>query len=106
MTYTNDKNYNCRIETTDNLSFDIHANQIHNNKHDYFSGWSCHAGYHRINIDEDGKVWSGSCRNDYLGTVDDWNLLSASTVCKQNRCNGCTDDLIVEKNYTVSTSVL
>jgi hypothetical protein len=104
MSYQDNKHYNCEV-TVDGKIFKVHANQIHNADDDHFQGWTCYAGCHRINIDEDGKVWSGMCNNDYLGTVDDWKLLPAPTVCNQSRCNGCTDDLIVEKYQTILTSV-
>jgi hypothetical protein len=104
MTYVTDKHYNCMVTTSSGDQVRIHANQIHNNGHDYFSGWHCHAGTDRIHIDEQGQVWSGTCRNDRLGDLSGWDLLDAPTICNQTRCNGCTDDLIVKKYQTISTS--
>ena len=93
----NDENHNCKVSMSDGTEFLIHANQLHNLDIDHFQGWQCHAGFDRISIDVDGTVWGGNCHNDLLGTINDWNLLSAPTECKLLTCTGCTDDLIVTK---------
>ena len=49
-------------------------------------------------IDENFDVYSGECLNDRLGNLlKEWAPLEAATVCNQQRCSGCTDDLIVGK---------
>ena len=90
-------NYNCRIRLDDNREFLIYANWLHNEYLDQWQGWTCLAGARRLYIDKNLNVWSGECRNDFLGSAsDEFNLLE-STVCKQETCSGCTDDLLVAK---------
>lgn len=97
MTFKDHSNYNCTIELTSNETYNVAGNWLHNAELDNWLGWKCRAGSMRISIDED-KVYSGDCKNDYLGTLDtEWNLISEYTVCKRETCTGCTDDLIVEK---------
>lgn len=97
MTLKNEKHYNAIVEMQDGTVYKIHANQMHNLDMDFWQGWECAAGYDRISIDVDGTVWSGACRNDKLGTLKNWSLLEKPTICKQKRCNGCTDDLMISK---------
>ena len=92
------KFYNCVVKLTDNSVSNLDANWIHNNNYDLWQGWHCHAGMDRILIDASGEVYSGECKNDYLGNIDTgWELLSTPTVCKRQQCTGCTDDLLVTK---------
>lgn len=73
----------------------VNANWIHNNDLDFWNGWECDAGFNRINIDENLNVYSGECLNDNLGNINgEWAILDRPTICKRNRCTGCTDDLI------------
>jgi hypothetical protein len=104
MTYQDEKHYDCIITLESGQRFHIHADRISNNDHGHFQGWRCHAGSERISIDSDGNIWSGNCMNDLLGTVDDWQLLPSPTICRQKHCFGCTDDLMVQKYQTTSTS--
>lgn len=92
-----DANYNCEVRLEDGSSVKIHANQMHNKGIDLFKGWQCHAGYDRISIDVDGKIYGGNCMNDKLGTIDDWSMLTGPTICRLETCTGCTDDLMVKK---------
>lgn len=56
-------------------------------------------GQTRLVIDENFDVYSGECLNDSLGNLfDQWALLDNGTICRQNRCSGCVDDLVAEKN--------
>lgn len=101
----NHKNYNCRVTVDTGDEFLIYANWIHNNDLDHWKGWTCMAGTTRLLIDKELNVFSGECKNDYLGTTDNFELLE-STICKQETCTGCTDDLIVAKNLpTFNTQV-
>jgi len=46
-------------------------------------------------------VYSGECKNDYLGHIDrDWNLQQPAP-CRRQTCTGCTDDLLVAKQNVV-----
>lgn len=76
-------------------SFNVEANWLHNQQLDYWKDWSCDAGYHRIYIDAEQDVYGGQCLNDKLGNLETgWELLPSPTICKRDRCNGCTDDLL------------
>lgn len=92
-----DEKHNCEVLMDDGSLVKIHANQMHNLDIDRFKGWFCHAGYDRISIDVDGKVYGGNCGNDVLGTIEDWDLLEKPTTCKLETCTGCTDDLMIKK---------
>ena len=92
------KFYNCKVTLDNGATKFLDANWLHNNNHDNWKEWDCFAGVDRIFISADGTVYSGECCNDILGNIDaGWNLLENPTVCKRNRCTGCTDDLIVTK---------
>lgn len=92
------KFYNCTITLEDNSVHNVDANWIHNVNHDNWQGWSCYAGVDRICITPDGSVYGGECQHDYLGNINTgWDLLVNPTICKYQRCTGCTDDLIVTK---------
>jgi len=96
--FENHANYNCRIATEDGCEYMIYANWMHNANMDHWQGWHCEAGVNRISIDKNFGVWGGECRNDYLGNLQSqWNLIQMHTVCKQDRCTGCTDDLAITK---------
>lgn len=92
-----DANHNCKVDLSDGTSVNIHANQLHNLGIDLFNDWECNAGYDRISIMVDGSIYSGNCMNDYLGTINNWQLLPAPTICKLTTCTGCTDDLMITK---------
>jgi hypothetical protein len=85
----------------DQTEFLVEANWLHNNNLDHWLNWQCNVGLDRIYIDPVGDVYSGECKNDYLGHIDrDWNL-QQSTQCRQKTCTGCTDDLLVAKQNVV-----
>jgi hypothetical protein len=92
----NHKNYNCRVTTDTGEEYLIYANWLHNEKLDYWQGWTCKAGATRLLIDKNLEIYSGECHNDHLGNINNFTLLD-QTICKQERCTGCTDDLIVAK---------
>lgn len=95
--FENHSNYNCQITLDNGDEYKVYANWIHNESLDFWQGWTCYAGSTRLSIDQDFNVWSGECRNDYLGSaLHGFNLVD-HTVCKRNTCTGCTDDLLVKK---------
>jgi len=90
--------YNCEITTTSGNKYRVNANWIHNESLDNWQGWQCAAGQHRLFMDESFNMYSGECLNDALGNaITGWTLFDKPTVCKQNRCTGCTDDIIQHK---------
>lgn len=93
----NEKNHNCEVRYEDDTTVKIHANQLHNLGIDLFKDWSCHAGFDRIYIDVDEKIYGGECMNDCLGNLNDWDLLPNPTKCRLKTCTGCTDDLMIRK---------
>ncbi len=98
MHLTNHEYYNCEVITSDSTKYRISANWLHSHELDNWKDWQCEAGYNRVYIDSDNNVFSGQCFNDNLGNLDtQWTLLNTPTVCKRDRCTGCTDDLIVYK---------
>lgn len=101
MQFNDHQYYNCKIYLTDQTEYLVEANWLHNNELDRWNGWQCYAGTHRIYIDSDGHVYSGECKNDSLGHIDqEWHLQEPS-LCKQKTCTGCTDDLMVTKQNVV-----
>lgn len=91
--------YNCEIVLTNSRHYRVEGNWLHNQNLDHWQGWNCGAGHTRLYIDSNNNVYSGQCLNDSLGNLDqDWKLLTKPTICKQIRCTGCTDDLIVSKS--------
>lgn len=98
MTFEDQPYYNCKITLSSGETYRVGANWIHNNQLDHWHGWSCSAGFHRIDIDKNFDVYSGQCHNDYLGNLKTtWAPLLGPTVCQQDRCTGCTDDLLTNK---------
>lgn len=98
MTFENHLNYNCQVTLDDGDKFMLYSNWLHNENYDHWQGWHCDAGRTRIIIDDKLNVYSGECKNDYLGNIKTgWELLNNGTTCKRERCTGCTDDLIVRK---------
>lgn len=98
MIFENHKEYNCQITLSDSTKYRVNANWIHNSGLDDWRDWSCDAGLTRLYIDDQLDVYSGECMNDHLGNViTGWSPFSEPTVCKRDRCTGCTDDLILNK---------
>ena len=90
-------NYNCRATDNQGQEHLVYANWLHNEHLDNWLGYRCDAGRTRFHIDKNFDIWSGECKNNYLGNVlNDWSL-KIDTVCKRITCTGCTDDLIVKK---------
>ena len=98
-TLTSDQyNYNCKIILDNGKSINVFADWLHNENLDHWKGWSCNAGVTRLSITENFDVYSARCNNNYLGNLKTgWNLLEKN-ICKQERCNSCTDDLLIEKS--------
>lgn len=98
MHFDNHEFYNCEVFLSDGTNYKINANWLHNEKLNYWKNWQCEAGFNRIFIDADSNVYSGQCLNDYLGNLQThWELLNTPTTCKRERCTGCTDDILSEK---------
>jgi hypothetical protein len=90
-------NYNCKITTEDGQEHLVYANWIYNEGLDNWKGYRCDAGHTRFNIDKNFDIWSGQCKNDYLGNLlTDWSL-KIDTICFRDRCAACTDDLLTKK---------
>jgi hypothetical protein len=94
----NHENYNCRVTTDTGEEFLIYANWLHNNQMDNWKGWHCGAGATRLSIEENFDIYSAYCKNDYIGNALTGFELADYTICKLDRCDGCTDDLLVEKH--------
>lgn len=95
--FKNHPNYNCKITTNTNEEYLVYANWMHNEGLDRWKGYQCNAGYTRFYLDKNFDVWSGECANDYLGNaLTEWNV-KENTICNQEICGSCTDDLIIGK---------
>lgn len=94
----NHVNYNCQITLESGEEYRIFANWMHNQDLDHWNGWICHAGNKRLYIYKNFDVYGGECQNDYLGSALDGFEMLEHTICRRERCTGCTDDLIVEKH--------
>jgi hypothetical protein len=98
LQFDNHVYYNCEITLSDGDKYRVEANWIHNNQLDYWNGWECNAGVSGIFIKPDFSVFGGECENDYLGNLlNEWNILPSPTICRKNRCTGCTIDLLQTK---------
>lgn len=103
MKFRNETFYNCKIELNNGETYLIKSNTLHNEKLDYWKDWICHTGHDRIYISSDLTVYNGECRTIKLGTLDgEWELLTAPAPCTNNRCTGCTDDLLTKKHKGLS----
>jgi hypothetical protein len=92
-----DLNYNSKVTFADNTTALIYATRLHNEKIDYWKGWQCAAGVDSIYIYEN-TVYGGECCNDKLGVLtQEWELIDDYTICKLERCSGCTVDLMQKK---------
>lgn len=101
--FENHQYYNCKIQLDSGETFCVSANWIHNQQLDLWQGWQCAAGQQRLMIDENFDVFSGECLNDNLGNLlSEWRPLEQPTVCKQVRCTGCTDDLLIAKSKIIN----
>ena len=96
--WTDHTNYNCAVTLDDGRTVKVYASWLHNERLDQWQGWICAAGAKRLYVDKNFDVYSGECRNDYLGSVIEGFSLLPNTVCRQSTCSGCTDDLLVEKS--------
>ena len=98
MKFENHQYYNCEITLSTGEKHLIASNWMHNNQLDHWQGWDCDVGLRRLDVDKNFDVWSGQCHNDYLGNLKtEWTPLAEPTICKQQRCTGCTDDLLMAK---------
>ena len=93
----NDLNYNAKVTFEDGDSALIYVNRLSNENLNHWKGWICNAGVTGIHIYKN-QVYGGECKNDLLGYTDqDWQLIENHAVCRQDRCLGCTADLLQEK---------
>lgn len=97
MNFKDHENYNCEIKLESGETFKVFSNWLHNEKLDLWQGWQCQAGSKRLYIDKNLDVYSGECKNDFLGNALTDFITLEYTICKQTTCTGCTDDLSVEK---------
>lgn len=98
MKFENHPNYNCEITFANGETYKIYANWMHNNDIDYWEGWLCATGYNRLYITKTLDVLNGECSTHLLGNIKTgWQLNDDKLVCPRERCTGCTDDLITEK---------
>lgn len=97
LKFENHENHNCEITLDNGEKYLIYANWLHNNNIDNWKGWSCDAGVNRILITENFDVFSGECKNDYLGNLFEGLKILDKNFCKRDRCTGCTDDLMIKK---------
>lgn len=99
MTIKHADNYNVVVLDDQGQEHLMHANQLQDWNLHYWAGWSCNAGVDYIYVTEDGRCWGSQCENDYLGNVNEHpiKLLTNPTICRQNHCTGCTNDLTVSK---------
>lgn len=88
----NDVNYNVKVTLVSGNAL-VYATRLHNEQLDYWHGWQCAAGADSIYIYKD-EIFGGECCNDKLGTIEDWDLINNYTICKRERCSGCTTDLM------------
>jgi hypothetical protein len=97
--YKNHKFYNCEIELSDGNRYRVSAVWLHNSQLDFWKGWECSAGFKRLDVDMDFNVFSARCKNESLGNLfGGWKIHDKPSICRKDRCSGCTDDLLVEKN--------
>ena len=93
----NDHNYNSKVTFDDATTALIYATRLHNENLDYWQGWHCDAGVNYIYIYQN-EVYGSECCNDRLGTLDQaLELIDDHTICKLDRCSGCTNDLMQKK---------
>jgi MoaA/NifB/PqqE/SkfB family radical SAM enzyme len=95
---TADERSNAIVELANGESIAIDAVQLVDKNLTNFKGWQCYAGVERMYIDPQFKVYSGQCRNDYIGELFDNNLslFTEPTVCKQEKCV-CVADIFTTK---------
>lgn len=103
MKLENHSDYNCLVITDTGEEYYMYSNWLHNNNQDSWLGWTCEAGVTRLYIDKNLNIFSGECKNDFLGSMENFIPLEKN-VCKRSRCTGCTDDLMVAKEYNAGVT--
>jgi hypothetical protein len=94
--FYNHKNFNCKVTLDNKEEYNVYSSWLANEGLADFQGWKCNVGSERLFIDEKLEVYSGECKNDYLGTVNTFEL-KENSICKVKLCK-CTDDLSVAKS--------
>lgn len=97
LKFKNHDNYNCEVTLDNGEKYLVYADWLHNSRINYWKNWQCEAGVNRILVTENFDVFSGECKNDYLGNLFGEFKTLNENFCKRDRCTGCTDDLIVKK---------
>jgi len=97
LKFKNHNNYNCEVTLDNGEKYLVYSNWLHNSKMDYWKNWQCEAGVNRILVTENFDVFSGECKNNYLGNLFGEFKILNENFCKRDRCTGCTDDLIIKK---------
>lgn len=93
-----DNNFNVKATDADGNEYLLFANRFKNEDSCDWQGWQCAAGSEHILIEFNSDVYSGECKNNYLGNLeDDFTLLTQYTTCNRHSCTGCTPDLSVTK---------
>lgn len=92
-----DRNYNIQVEFDNGDVSYIFAQRLSNEGLNHWQGWKCSAGSSSIYIYE-SEIYGGECRNDYLGTFGNWDILQDFTVCTKETCGACMTDLLQEKH--------
>lgn len=93
------ENYNVSVIDEDGEEHLCHANDLQEWDIHHFKDWKCQAGVKYLYVTENGDAWGSQCENDYLGNVyEHVVMLCGWTVCKQEKCTGCTNDLAVKKH--------
>ena len=94
-------NYNCEITTAEGTVHRIFGDVLSNEHHNHWKGWHCDAGKTRFFIDKNFDIWSGVCKNDYLGNMlTTWEPKNNGVICTREVCSRCTDDLLTKKSIS------
>jgi organic radical activating enzyme len=93
--YTN----NISILSNENKIYSIHPLKIRHYNKNHFKGWQCYQGLKNLSIKVDGSIYGAHCKQEYLGSVYDFEnmkWLDAPSVCDQDSCT-CVPDMSIDK---------
>lgn len=99
-----DEFYNVEVEYDDGSTIKTYATRLNFLELNKFKGWTCYAGYYRINIASTGEVFDGECYNQSLGNLVDrsFQLRTGPGLCRLDRCTGNPDDIMINKNSDIT----
>lgn len=86
-----------QIKLVDSASKDWYLDQAERfNAYNFnrFSGWQCHSGYQSIVIRENTVKRGYSCRDEILGTLENFNLFRSPQLCTTDTCVSSADSKI------------